>query len=109
MLSSFSLEAALTQQVSELESRPQAGGGVTTDLRGIRRERDELKEAVKNFEDELKQIQADTQMLAEDRDNFKLLYEQVSKGGSSQHSVWDSLLLFPRLVRNWLDYGQSLM
>lgn len=56
---------------------------MATDLRRIRRERDELKEAVKNFEDELKQIQADTQMLAEDRDNFKLLYEQVSRGGSS--------------------------
>lgn len=37
---------------------------------------------MKNFEEELKQIQADTQILAEDRDNFKLLYEQVSKEGS---------------------------
>ena len=78
------LEAALTQRLAELESRPMAGGGGASDLRRIRKERDELKEAVKNFEAELKQIQVDTKTLAEDRDNFKLLYEQVNNEKCSQ-------------------------
>lgn len=46
-------------------------------MKRVKKERDELKEAVRNFETELTQIQLDTKMLAEDRDNFKLLYEQV--------------------------------
>ena len=67
--------------MAELESRPvSAWGG---DLRKIRRERNELKDAVKSFEAELTQIQMDTKMLAEDRDNFKLLYEQVRALASS--------------------------
>ena len=63
----------------ELESHPSAaaaGGGIS-EIRRLRKERDELKEAVRSFEAELTQIQLDTKMLAEDRDNFKLLYEQV--------------------------------
>lgn len=66
----------------ELESRPStiaAGGGGVSEMKRVRKERDELKEAVRNFETELTQIQMDTKMLAEDRDNFKLLYEQVKK------------------------------
>lgn len=47
------------------------------ELRRLRKERDDLKDAVSNFETELLEIQADTKLLAEDRDNFKLLYEQV--------------------------------
>lgn len=72
-------EAVLTERVREMESHPSAaaaGGGVS-EIRRVRKERDELKEAVRNFEAELTQIQLDTKMLAEDRDNFKLLYEQV--------------------------------
>ena len=75
-------EAVLTERVRELESRSSAtataGGGVS-EIKRVRKERDELKEAVRNFETELTQIQMDTKMLAEDRDNFKLLYEQVKK------------------------------
>lgn len=62
-----------------MESHPSAaaaGGGIS-EIRRLRKERDELKEAVRSFEAELTQIQLDTKMLAEDRDNFKLLYEQV--------------------------------
>ena len=65
----------------ELESCSSAttvGGGIS-EVKRLRKERDELKEAVRNFETELTQIQMDTKMLAEDRDNFKLLYEQVKK------------------------------
>ena len=79
-----SAETALTQRLAELESRPvSAGGG---DLRKIRRERNELKDAVKSFEAELTQIQMDTKMLAEDRDNFKLLYEQVRATHTHTHT-----------------------
>lgn len=80
------------------------GTSSMAELGRLRKERDDLKEAVKNFETELMQvctlapcvccittgvwyvyvnlfncdqIQADTKTLAEDRDNFKLLYEQV--------------------------------
>lgn len=73
-------EAILAERVRELESHPSATameGGVS-EIKRVRKERDELKEAVRNFETELTQIQMDTKMLAEDRDNFKLLYEQVS-------------------------------
>ena len=76
----FSAEKVLSQQLTELESRKLPGGGGISDVKRVRRERDELKEAVKCFEAELTQIQADTKMLAEDRDNFKLLYEQVKRG-----------------------------
>ena len=74
----FSSESALTQRLSELESHPPTNGGGGNDIRRVRRERDELKEAVKSFEAELTQIQLDTKILADDRDNFKLLYEQVN-------------------------------
>lgn len=48
------------------------------EIRRLRKERNDLKDAISNFETELLQIQMDTRTLAEDRDNFKLLYEQVS-------------------------------
>ena len=67
----------LTERVRELESRPLATLTAGSEIKRVRKERDELKEAVRNFESELIQIQMDTKMLAEDRDNFKLLYEQV--------------------------------
>jgi hypothetical protein len=47
------------------------------EVRKLRKERDDLKDAVCSFETELQDIQQDTKVLAEDRDNFKLLYEQV--------------------------------
>lgn len=47
------------------------------EARKLRKERDDLKSAVCSFETELLSIQVDTKVLAEDRDNFKLLYEQV--------------------------------
>lgn len=43
----------------------------------MRKERDDLKCAISSFETELLEIQMDTKVLADDRDNFKLLYEQV--------------------------------
>ncbi len=49
----------------------------TAGLRQVAKERDELKQAVGGFETELVEIQAEAKALAEDRDNFKLLYEQV--------------------------------
>lgn len=49
----------------------------SVELRRVMRERDELKTAVSSFETELVEIQAEAKTLAEDRDNFKLLYEQV--------------------------------
>jgi hypothetical protein len=70
-------ESVLTERVRELEAHPSAAGGGVSEIKRVRKERDELKEAVRSFETELTQIQLDTKMLAEDRDNFKLLYEQV--------------------------------
>lgn len=70
-------EVILTERVRELESHPSATLTAGSEIKRVRKERDELKEAVRNFESELTQIQMDTKMLAEDRDNFKLLYEQV--------------------------------
>ncbi len=58
-----------------LELEGQSSGTVA--LRQVARERDELKQAVGGFETELVEIQAEAKALAEDRDNFKLLYEQV--------------------------------
>ena len=78
----------------------EGGGRGTTCFANVKQERDQLKEAVASFESELVQvsgegsawmggwtdfnsfvytlqIQNDAKMLAEDRDNFKLLYEQV--------------------------------
>ena len=65
--------------------------GVTSEPAGyteLKAERNELREAVKSFETELmqvenvltnvSQIQMDAQDLASDRNNFKVLYEQVS-------------------------------
>lgn len=68
-------EAILQRQVAELESR--ATPLPAADVRKLRKERDDLKSAVCSFETELLSIQMDTSVLAEDRDNFKLLYEQV--------------------------------
>ncbi len=63
----------LRRRLLELEG--QSSGTVA--LRQVARERDELKQAVSGFETELVEIQAEAKALAEDRDNFKLLYEQV--------------------------------
>ncbi len=46
-------------------------------MRKLKKERNELKDVIQGIETELLQIQMDTKTLAEDRDNFKLLYEQV--------------------------------
>lgn len=73
-------EAVLQRQVTELKSRV-APLLPAADMRKLRKERDDLKNAVCNFETELLDIQLDTKVLAEDRDNFKLLYEQVSLVG----------------------------
>lgn len=98
-------ESSLQQRVRELEgAQVIRGTSSMAELGRLRKERDDLKEAVNNFETELMQvctlapcvccittgvwykyvnvficdqIQADTKALAEDRDNFKLLYEQV--------------------------------
>ena len=69
----------MQQRIAELEplSPPGLGPLPEAQFRKIRKERDDLKSAVSNFETELLQIQMDTKILAEDRDNFKLLYEQV--------------------------------
>lgn len=69
-------EASLQHQVAELESKV-APLPAAADIRKLRKERDDLKDAVCSFEAELQDIQQDTKVLAEDRDNFKLLYEQV--------------------------------
>ncbi len=47
------------------------------EVRRLKKERDDLKDAVSSFETQLLDIQMDTKILAEDRDNFKLLYQQV--------------------------------
>ncbi len=66
----------LRRRLLELEG--QSSGTVAVALRQVARERDELKQAVGGFETELVEIQAEAKALAEDRDNFKLLYEQVT-------------------------------
>lgn len=74
-------EAVLQRQVAELEYRVASRVAPllpAADTRKLRKERDDLKSAVCSFETELLDIQLDTKVLAEDRDNFKLLYEQVS-------------------------------
>jgi len=76
------LEIILRHQIADLESQAQPhcpGVGLSEglELRKLKKERDALKTAVRNFETELLDIQMDTKILAEDRDNFKLLYEQV--------------------------------
>lgn len=75
-------EGILQRQIADLEHKrpPPPSGHVSSpaaELRRLRKERDDLKDAVSNFETELLEIQMDTKLLAEDRDNFKLLYEQV--------------------------------
>lgn len=65
---------------SSLEPQPAA------EVRRLRKERNDLKDAISSFETELLQIQMDTKTLAEDRDNFKLLYEQVSMNLYHQRS-----------------------
>lgn len=53
------------------------GPDSSAETRKLRKERDDLKGAISSFETELLDIQMDTKVLADDRDNFKLLYEQV--------------------------------
>ena len=72
----------------------------------MRKERDELKEAVRSFEAELTQIQLDTKMLAEDRDNFKLLYEQVEIIFLIFDTIFEVPLLF-RSVMRLVDFALS--
>ena len=83
----FYSEVILQGRISQLEAQVAASPSprmephtpqATAEVRRLRKERDDLKEAISNFETELLQIQMDTKTLAEDRDNFKLLYEQVS-------------------------------
>ena len=69
-------ESSLRQQLAGVEDRSSTVSSV--ELRRLRRERDELRDAVTSFETELVEIQTEARTLAEDRDNFKLLYEQVS-------------------------------
>ena len=70
-------EAVLQQQIADLERHNGHTSSPTAEVRRLRKERDDLRDAVRNFETELSEIQMDTKLLAEDRDNFKLLYEQV--------------------------------
>ena len=75
----FLPESILQQRINELESNkpPHTGHGTGGVISELKRERDELKDAVRSFETELMEIQMDSRRLAEDRDNFKLLYQQV--------------------------------
>ena len=57
----------------------------SAEARKLRNERDDLKDAISSFETELLEIQMDTKVLADDRDNFKLLYEQVR---THTHMLW---------------------
>ena len=70
------IELSLRQQLSAVEDRSSAISSV--EFKRLRRERDELRDAVTSFETEMVEIQTEARTLAEDRDNFKLLYEQVS-------------------------------
>lgn len=82
----MSLEELLHSRISQLESQvatirlsatSQHSYQEATDVRKLKKERNELKDVIQGIETELLQIQMDTKTLAEDRDNFKLLYEQV--------------------------------
>ena len=87
---SLTPEAILQQRITEMELKPTPPGPSSlpaAEVRKLRKERDSLKDAISSFEVELLQIQMDTKTLAEDRDNFKLLYEQVIESMSSV-SVW---------------------
>lgn len=58
---------------------PKLQGGVTeTDLLRAVKERDELKAALLDFEKHTKDIQDNVKTLSTDRDNFKMLFKQVS-------------------------------
>lgn len=104
---SFLIECILQQRIADLESRaappPSLPVGSDT-IRKLRKERDDLKDAVSNFETELLQIQMNTKILAEDRDNFRLLYEQVY--AAYLCLLGNNLLL--RLVRNWVVQRSKL-
>ena len=77
------VEATLQRHIADLESLRvlplQAPPTVVPaeEVRRLRKERDDLKDAVCSFETQLLDIQMDTKILAEDRDNFRLLYQQV--------------------------------
>ena len=73
----------LRKQLVEVEGQ----SSDSVELRRIMRERDELKGAVSSFETELVEIQAEAKTLAEDRDNFKLLYEQVQLRSVQHHHL----------------------
>lgn len=70
-------EAILQRKIADLAHQPRSPPSAGVEVRKLRKERDSLKNAVSSFETELLEIQMDTKILAEDRDNFKLLYEQV--------------------------------
>ena len=94
--------AQLEAQVATIPSSsmelhpPQAAA----EVRRLRKERNDLKDAISNFETELLQIQMDTKTLADDRDNFKLLYEQVCK--------WDKLCPWPSAFFQYISLCQLL-
>ncbi|XP_065884838.1 centrosomal protein of 135 kDa-like [Dysidea avara] len=71
-------EAQLEQHMHN-SSKVQGVVSEPQDYAELKAERNELREAVKNFETELMQIQMDAQDLASDRNNFKVLYEQTSE------------------------------
>ena len=77
------VELMLEHHIAELERmrapppKPPATSVPAEELRRLKKERDDLKDAVSSFETQLLDIQMDTKILAEDRDNFKLLYQQV--------------------------------
>lgn len=85
-------ELSLRQQIQKFADHSSSADSIAVGR--LRRERDELKNAVTTFEAELMEIQAEASTLAEDRDNFKLLYEQVSRlfwakclPGSTSHDI----------------------
>ncbi|CAI8057878.1 Centrosomal protein of 135 kDa [Geodia barretti] len=109
-------ESSLQRRVSDLErsgGQNFPGGSVSQgEVRRICRERDQLKEATSQMEAELIQIQSDAKSLANDRDNFKLLYEQVQEEVRrlrlEPHGAQGSTTLVQRLERERDDAQREL-